>query len=35
VPLKIATYFFIWWMRLDIELARGRILLFGAEPERR
>jgi glycosyltransferase involved in cell wall biosynthesis len=35
VPLKIATYFFIWWMRLDIEIARGRILLFGAEPERR
>jgi glycosyltransferase involved in cell wall biosynthesis len=35
VPLKVATYFFIWWMRLDIELARGRILLFGAEPERR
>jgi glycosyltransferase involved in cell wall biosynthesis len=33
--LKIATYLFIWWMRLDIELARGRILLFGAEPERR
>lgn len=35
VPLKVATYFFIWWMRLDIEIARGRILLFGAEPERR
>ena len=35
VPLKVATYGFIWWMRLDIELARGRILLFGAEPERR
>jgi glycosyltransferase involved in cell wall biosynthesis len=35
VPLKIATWFFIWWMRIDIELARGRILLFGAEPERR
>jgi GT2 family glycosyltransferase len=35
ITLKIATYFFIWWMRLDIEIARGRILLFGAEPERR
>ena len=35
VPLKAATYLFIWWMRLDIEIARGRILLFGAEPERR
>jgi glycosyltransferase involved in cell wall biosynthesis len=35
VPLKVATYVFIWWMRLDIEIARGRILLFGAEPERR
>lgn len=34
-PLKIATYFFIWWVRLDIEMARGRVLLFGAEPERR
>jgi len=35
VTLKIATYFFIWWMRLDIEIARGRVLLFSAEPERR
>ena len=35
VTLKVATYFFIWWMRLDIEMARGRVLLFGAEPERR
>lgn len=35
LPLKIATYFFIWWLRLDIEIARGRVLLFGAEPERR
>jgi glycosyltransferase involved in cell wall biosynthesis len=35
VRLKISTYFFIWWMRLDIELARGRVLLLGAEPERR
>jgi GT2 family glycosyltransferase len=35
VPLKIRTYLFIWWMRLDIEIARGRVLLFGAEPERR
>lgn len=33
--LKIVTYFFIWWMRLDIELARGRVLLLWAEPERR
>jgi glycosyltransferase involved in cell wall biosynthesis len=35
LPLKIGTYFFIWWMRLDIEIARGRVLLLGAEPERR
>lgn len=34
-PLKVRTYLFIWWMRLDIEMARGRVLLFGAEPERR
>jgi len=33
--LKLAAYFFIWWMRIDIEIARGRVLLLGAEPERR
>jgi GT2 family glycosyltransferase len=33
--LKVATYLFIYWMRIDIEITRGRILFFGAEPERR
>jgi GT2 family glycosyltransferase len=33
--LRWRAYLFIWYMRLDTEVARGRILLFGAEPERR
>ena len=33
--LKLRTYLFIWRMRIDMELARGKVLLFGAEPENR
>ena len=33
--LKLGAYFFIWYLRIDTEIIRARILFFGAEAERR
>ena len=35
IRTRLLTYFFIYYMRLNVEIERARILLLGVEPERR